>query len=171
MKDNLFDVLHLKRNVSEPHKSWNDFPISLEKDLQTFFYYNMFWLEEIICKIFDFTKIDFLDFEYRVRKKRFDIAFRHGEDIIIVEIKKGYNAHTKQGFYQLQEYEKLIKDNYCNKVYKVLITTHLTPGTIDLFKKENNRTGIVLLKEEYNVNKSLHYIDFSKTRFGFLGVD
>lgn len=168
MKRNMFDKLGLNRSVSAPLKRWNDFPIEFEKDIQSFFYYNMFWLEELICKMFDFSKIDFLGFEYTEQRKRFDMAFRHGEDIIIVEIKKGYNAHSKQAFYQLQRYEKLIKDSYCNKVYKVLITTHLTPGTIDLFKTEKNKTGIILLKEEYNVNKSLHYIDFSKTKYGFI---
>ena len=27
----------------------------------------MFWLEELICKMFDFSKIDFLGFEYTIK--------------------------------------------------------------------------------------------------------
>ena len=169
MKRNIYETLFIKPSI--PKKVWNEIPIKNESELKGFIWKNMYWFEEIICKIFDFTKIDFLDFEYSpgASKKRFDLAFRHGEDIIIVELKYGYGSESSKAYYQLQEYEDIITKDYVNKVYKVLITTHLTKGIIELFKKEKNKTGIILLsKSDIHNIEHLHCINWNKTRYGFI---
>lgn len=168
MKKNIFESVFGYR-ISPPEPKWSNIPILNEKDLKKFFVDNIYWLEEFICNMFKFTKIEFLGTEYCVRRKRFDMAFRHGEDIIIVELKYQYGAETTKAYYQLQNYEKIVSDKYLNKVYKVLVTTHLTKGTIELFKNEKNKTGIILLhKSDIRNYEHLHCINFTKTQYGFI---
>ena len=171
-KTNLFGLKNLF-NVSIPKKEWNDIEINKEKDIQHFFCEHKKWLEEIICKIFDFTTLEFLGIEYECHKKRFDMAYKHGEDILIIEIKQGYGANNKKAFNQLKEYKEMIENKHTNKVYTLLITTHLTSGIIEDFQNQDYKTGIIILdqKIKFNERKPYHYIDFMKTRYGTLGSD
>jgi len=157
-----------------PKEKWNKENINLEKDLQLFLHNNIWWVNELICKIFNFSKIDYLGMEYYVFKgwsskgnmlmDKYDMAFQHGEDIIIVEIKYGYGAQSSAGFKQLEKYTNNFKERFDNKVYRILITDYMTPKIL----KKWHDFGIILLNSELNPNEHSKKVDFSKTQYGYI---
>ena len=177
--------LQEKRNVFatlfediQPKKEWNNEIINQEKELKQFLIKNIWWVGNMIKKIFGFTTIEFLGEEYAVYKgyntngyrtfDKYDLAFRHGEDIIIVELKTGYNSMSISGLKQLVKYKRNFEENHINKVYLVLITTYITEKImLNYIKQYDDELAVILLDKEY-CDDLKYRIDFGKTKWGII---
>ena len=174
-KSNVFTTLF---EDIQPKKEWNNEIINQEKELKQFLLKNIWWIGNLIKKIYNFTTIEFLGEEYTVFDgyrnngyrtfDKYDLAFRHGEDIIIVELKTGYNSMSGCGLKQLVKYKRKFEENHINKVYLVLITTYITNKIMQNFvNKYDDRIAVILLDKHYD-NDLKYRIDFGKTKWGII---